>query len=139
MGLGGNLAPCPELVPRRLLQTASYLVSGDREEVYIDVFRCYLIAFLNDRGKRNPEVLKIKLISIIQLHSRIASLALFIIHEIKGESEVSIQEEPRVNAVNHLCLASSGLTSSMAGSSVCEPVACHPGVGWLWGQVEAQG
>lgn len=134
--MGGNLALCPELIPWRCLQTAHILKQETGRGLHWHLPELYN-SFPEWQRKKKSWGVKIKFISIIQ-HHRIASLSFFIINEVRRQSEVSIQEAPRVN-VNHLCLSSLGLTPSTAGYSVCEHLACNPGAGWQWAQAEAQG
>lgn len=66
-------------------------------------------------------------------------LFLFIINKAERESEVLIQEAPRVNIGNHVFAYWARLDTFHAGNSASEQLAHSPDAGWLWVQAEALG
>ena len=109
-----------------------YLVSGDREEVCTDIIQLSN-RFPEWRRKEKSWGVKLKFISINHLHDRRASLFLFIINRAETESEVLIQEAPRVNVKTMF------LPIGLRLRSACEQLAHNPDTGWLWVQAEALG
>lgn len=89
-----------------------YLVSGDREEVCTDIIQLSN-RFPEWRRKEKSWGVKLKFISINHLHDRRASLFLFIINRAETESEVLIQEAPRVNVKTMFLPIGLRLTPSM--------------------------